>query len=209
MKQGSEYVSNEELLAIILGTGTNNVSVKNLATEILKQFKNVQNLKDANYEQLKRIKGIGDAKACSLLATIELGKRINQKVSNIKDIKMPNVLSVFYYFRYLIGNKKQEHFYCLYLDNKNKVIKEKLLFIGTINYSMIHPREIFKEAYLAGATSIICVHNHPSGNITPSENDKNITKKLIEAGNLLGVKLVDHIIISNDNYYSFLENGNI
>ena len=103
----------------------------------------------------------------------------------------------------------QEHFYCLYLNSGKKVIKEKLLFIGTVNYSMIHPRDIFKEAYLLNAVSIICIHNHPSGDVTPSVNDINMTVNLKNVGELLGIEIVDHIIIGKNKYYSFLENDKI
>lgn len=112
---------------------------------------------------------------------------------------------VYDYYSHKLGNKKQEYFYCLYLDNRKKIIKEKLLFIGTINYSTVHPREIFKEAYLASASAIICVHNHPSGNTEPSKIDIQFTNQLIEAGNLLGIPLIDHVIVGFDRYYSFFE----
>ena len=101
----------------------------------------------------------------------------------------------------------QEHFYCVYLDTKNHIIKDKLLLIGTINQSLVHPREVFKEAYLLSATSIICIHNHPSGNVNPSNNDIIITKQLKEVGKLLGINVIDHIIIGKDSYYSFNDNG--
>ncbi len=106
-----------------------------------------------------------------------------------------------------MSDKLQEHFYCVYLDTKNKIIKDKLLFIGTINQSLVHPREVFKEAYLLSASSIICVHNHPSGNVNPSNNDIVITKQLREVGLLLGINVLDHIIIGKDKYYSFNDNG--
>ena len=106
-----------------------------------------------------------------------------------------------------LNDKQQEHFYCLYLDNSKRVIKDKLLFIGTINYSVVHPREIFKEAYMLSASSIICVHNHPTGNVLPSKQD--LTNNLINIGNIMGIKVIDHVIIGQNNYYSFLENGDI
>lgn len=123
--------------------------------------------------------------------------------------KFNNTSTVYEYFKSKLDGKKQEHFYVIYLDNHTKIIKEKLLFIGTLNYSMVHPREIFKEALLSDASFIICVHNHPSGKSNPSKEDLNITKKILELGNKLGIKLLDHIIIGNDNFYSFYENGNI
>ena len=204
---GVEYLSNEELLAIILKTGTKNFSVKILANNILKQIDNINDLKNINLEKLTKIKGIGKAKACEILASIELGKRINNKIGNINQIKVLSSSSIYDYYKEKLIDKKQEYFYCVYLDTKNHIIKDKLLFIGTINESLVHPREIFKEAYLLSASSIICVHNHPSGNIEPSQNDIIMTKQLKDIGLLLGVKMLDHIIIGNNNYYSFNDNN--
>lgn len=112
---------------------------------------------------------------------------------------------VYEYFRDLLVEKKQEYFYCIYVDTKNYFIDKKCLFIGTINNSVIHPREIFKEAYLLSANGIICVHNHPSGDSTPSKEDILVTRKLSEIGIIHGIKIIDHVIIGRDNYYSFKE----
>ncbi|MEG0026353.1 MAG: DNA repair protein RadC [Bacilli bacterium] len=202
-------LSNEDLLALILATGTREYSVKGLANMVLKEVGDIKKLKDINLLQLTGIKGIGQAKACSLLASIELGKRINTEVDNINNLKFNNSELVFKYFKDKIGSKLQEYFYCLYLDNKKKIIKEKLLFIGTLNHSLVHPREVFKEAYLLSASSLICIHNHPSGNVIPSREDITITEKLSEIGRLLGINVVDHIIVSKNNYYSFFENNQI
>ena len=110
-------------------------------------------------------------------------------------------------FKGKFDDKEQEYFYCLYLDNRKKLKKKKLLFIGTINYSVVHPREIFKEAYMIGAVSIIIIHNHPTGDVNPSHQDIETTKKIIEVGKLLGIKIDDHVIVGQNNYYSFFENG--
>lgn len=204
---GVENLSNEELLAILLKSGTKNSSVKVLASNILKELNSICDLKDITLENLIKIKGIKKAKACELLASIELGKRINQKFHNINQIKIVDSNSIFEYYKHLLGEKKQEYFYCVYLDTKNKIIKDKLLFVGTINEILVHPREIFKEAYLLSASSIICIHNHPTGNVTPSRNDIMITKQLKEVGTILGIQVLDHIIIGKDEYYSFVDNG--
>lgn len=209
IEKGVETLSNEELLAIIFKTGTKGNSAKDLSREFLSKVGNIKNLNNINYEFLNKFKGIGKSKACDLLATIELGKRINREVDTIKNVKLTNSEIVYKFYREKIGDKKQEHFYCIYLDNGKKIINEKLLFIGTINYSLVHPREVFKEAYLLGASAIICIHNHPSGNPIPSRQDYEITNNLIEVGKILGVKVVDHIIICKNNYYSFLENDDI
>ena len=209
INKGVEYLSNEDLLAILLKTGTKDYSVKVLASNILKQLDNISNLKDINLERLIKIKGIGKAKACEILAAIELGKRLNQKIDNLNQIKIYSSNSIYEYYQDKLKDKLQEFFYCVYLDTKNHIIKDKLLFIGTINESLIHPREIFKEAYLLSASSIICVHNHPSGNVTPSNNDIIMTKQLIEVGKILGIKVLDHIIIGDGTFTSLCELGYI
>lgn len=207
--QGTDTLSNEELLAIIFKTGTKGNSAKDLGNELLSKLGNIKKLNDINFEYLKNFKGIGMSKACDLLAAIELGKRINREVDTIKDVKLTNSEIVYKFYKDKLGNKKQEYFYAVYLDTSKKIIGDKLLFIGTINCSLVHPREVFKEAYLLGASAIICVHNHPSGNPIPSKQDYDITNNLIEVGKILGVKVIDHIIIGKNNYYSFLENNDM
>lgn len=206
---GADKLSNEELLSILIKSGTSKYSAKELATIVLKSVDNIGELYNMNYKLLTKINGIGFKKSCVLLAAIELGKRINNYTSSIINQKLNSTTKVFEYYKNKLINCKQEHFYCVYLDNSKKIIHEKLLFVGTINYSIVHPREVFKEAYLYSASSIICVHNHPSNNIFPSNEDLNITKSLVEIGKILGIKIVDHLIIGKNNYYSFLENGDI
>ncbi len=209
IENGVELLSNEELLAIIFKTGTKGKSAKDLGELLLSKVGNIKKLNDINYEYLKNIKGIGQSKACNLLASIELGKRINREVDSIKNVKLTNSEIVYKFYKDKLGSKKQEYFYAVYLDTSKKIIGDKLLFIGTINYSLVHPREVFKEAYLLGASAIICIHNHPSGNPIPSKQDFEITNNLIEVGKVLGIKIIDHIIICKNNYYSFLENNDI
>lgn len=206
---GVESLSNEELLAIIIKSGTRNESSKDIATKLLSNIGGIKKLNDINLELLKRYNGIGNVKACIILATIELAKRINNEIDTIKNVKLTSSDLVYKFYKDKLGNKKQEYFYAVYLDNSKKIIGDKLLFIGTINYSLVHPREVFKEAYLKGASAIICVHNHPSGNVLPSKQDYDVTNNLISVGKILGIKIVDHVIISSNNYYSFLENDDI
>lgn len=209
INNGVENLSNIELLTILLKTGTKDKSAKTLAEEILKEVDSIQDLKNYDIERFSNIKGIGRVKAASILAAIEFGKRINEEHTVLNDLQITNSQLVFNYYRNKIGSKLQEYFYCLYLNSAKKVIKDKLLFIGTINQSIVHPREIFKEAYSLSASSIICVHNHPGGSVFPSKEDIKLTNKLVEIGTLLGVKVVDHVIITKDNYYSFFENNDI
>lgn len=205
---GVENLSDEELLSIILKTGYKDMSVKNLSAYILSSLKGIENLKNVNFHEVKKIKGIGDAKACSLVALAEVCRRMNRKVASLTGVKLNTPDKVYEFYKSKMDNF-QEQFYCIYLDASKKVIEEKLLFIGTANYSLVHPRDVFKEAYLLNASSIICVHNHPSGEVRPSKEDVNLTIRLKEVGALTGVRVTDHIIIGNDEYYSFLENGKI
>ena len=204
---GVSNLNNEELIAILLKTGSKNASAKDLAINLLKEVGGVNKLGEVNYRFLRKIKGIGDAKACSILTAIELGKRIKEADINIYNLQITNSSLVFRHFNNLFYKKKQEYFYCIYLDNRKVVLDTKLLFIGTINQSLVHPREVFKEALLLSASSIICIHNHPSGNIVPSKDDLELTERLVKIGLLMGIRVIDHIIIGNNNYYSFMENG--
>ena len=203
IQYGVENISNEELLAIILKTGTKNKSVKELANEVLITINSLNNLDNININTFDNIGGLGKIKTIELMASIELGRRIFLKNNDNKKIVYDNPYTIYKENLYLFKRKKQEYFYCLYLDSKNNLIERKLLFMGTINRSIVHPREIFKEAYLTSASKFICMHNHPTGDITPSMEDIRLTKSLIEIGKLQGIELVDHLIISDNNYYSF------
>ena len=209
INSGSNTLSNEELLAIILDTGTKDKSAKDLAISVLSKINHISELKDINYQNLISIKGIGISKATKILSLIELSKRINVKLETLNNIKANNSKVIYEYFKDKLMDEKQEYFYCLYLNNKKRIIKNKLLYIGTINQTLIHPRDIFKEAYLLSASAIICIHNHPSGNTAPSKEDIMMTKNLKEVGLIMGINVVDHIIIGKNSYYSFFENGDV
>lgn len=205
LEVGEKSLSNEELLSIILKTGTKNISVKDLSRKILNEIKDISNLKDITYNKLIKIKGIGTVKAIEILASLELGRRVYYR--NVKQkIKLNNTTIVFEYFKNLFINETQENFYALYLNTKTELISYKLLFKGTINTSVVHPREIFKHAFLESANSIIVIHNHPSNNTMPSKEDIELTNKLFEIGNIMAIPVIDHIIIGINNYYSFYEN---
>lgn len=204
---GANVLSNEELVMILLKTGTRKFSVKELAFELLSQSGGVRNLKNMTYQKLIQIEGIGQVKAIEILALIELSKRIQEKVTLPDVLNCASPSNIIGYFHDLFMDKKQEEFYVLYLDNKKKYLDRKKLFVGSINYSIAHPREIFKNAYLISASFIICIHNHPSGDPTPSKEDINLTKSLNEIGNMHAIYLVDHLIIGKDCYFSFYENN--
>ncbi len=206
---GPSHLSDEELLAIILKTGSKKKSAKILAGQLLAKINGIENIKETNMQILTSINGIGETKALTILAVIEFSKRINNTLRFINDLKINSPEIVFNYYREKIGESKQEQFYCLYLDSQKKLIKEKDLFKGTINKSLVHPREIFKEAFLVSACSIICVHNHPSGHLEPSSCDIEFTNELKKMSSVFGLTLDDHVIITNQSFYSFFLNGKL
>ena len=203
---GLEHLSNEDLLAILLGSGTSSLSAKEVALHLLSKLQSLSSLQDESVESLSHIKGIGKVKALLLLASVELGKRVLMKNSN-NHLRYTNPKDIFESVRYLFAGKKQECFYALYFNQKQELLERKLLFMGTVNRSVVHPREVFKEAYLLSASSVICIHNHPSGDVTPSMEDIRVTKALIEIGEMNGIPILDHLVVSDDAYYSFREHG--
>lgn len=205
LKYGRENLSDSELLAIILKTGTKDCNVNELAIKTLKELNGIENLKYISFNALTSIKGIGKTKAIELLTLSELSKRINKKEDKKNKIRYTNSKLIYENNKYLFEDKMQEYFYCLYLNTKKELIERKLLFMGTLNRSVVHPREIFKEAYRLSASSIICIHNHPSGDPYPSKEDILLTDSLIKIGVLNGIPVLDHIIISDNSYYSFYE----
>ena len=209
VKYGVENLSNEELLAIVLKTGSKKCNVKEVANNILCSVKKVEDLKNLRINTLINIDGVGKVKAIELIAAIELGRRVYNENDYNKLISLDNPAVIIDYFNNLFKNKKQEYFYVVYLDSKNKFIDKKLLFKGILNKSLVHPRDIFKEAYLLSACNFICIHNHPSGDATPSSEDINITNNLKQLGIIHGINLLDHIVIGRNNYYSFYENNNL
>lgn len=209
LKDGVEKLNNEDLLAILIKTGTYKKSVKDISLELLKKYGSFTSLKNMTIESLKEVKGIGEVKAIELVAALEFGKRIFLDKDTHTKKRLVNAKDIWEYTKYLFYDKKQEYFYALYFNNKQELINAKVLFMGTINRSVVHPREVFKEAYLLSASSIVCMHNHPSGDTTPSLEDIRFTKSLYEIGNIQGIPVVDHIIVSDTSYYSFYENKNI
>ncbi|MDE5412444.1 RadC family protein [Alkalihalobacterium chitinilyticum] len=206
LADGAKYLSNQELLAIILRTGSKDESVLQLAQRVLQKFDGLTMLKDATVEELKEIKGIGEAKAVEVCAVLELGRRITSlKLEERYVIRSPEDVS-----RYVMEDMRsltQEHFVCLYLNTKNHVLHRETIFIGSLNASIVHPREVFKEALRRSAASFICLHNHPSGDPTPSREDIEVTKRLGECGKILGIELLDHVIIGDRTYISLKEKG--
>ena len=205
-KYGIEALSYQELIAIILRTGNKDKHVLDLSNEVLLNFDNLFELKTATIEELKEIEGIGPAKAIEIQAAIELGKRLTIEERQ----KKGQILSSVDLAEQLILEMKdyeQEHFMVLYLNAKNEVIKKKTLFIGSLNQSVAHPREIFKIAVKTSTARMIIVHNHPSGNPNPSKQDIAFTERIVECGRLMGIDILDHLIIGENSYISLKEEG--
>ena len=203
-KYGPDVLADEELLAILLRTGTKEANAKILAQNILKNIDGITNFNTTSLNELSKIKGIGEVKAITILAALELGKWA-LKINN-NHIKILSNKCVYDLFKYDFINVYQEKFIALFLDIKNNLITYETIFIGTLSNATIHPREIFKAAIKNSASKIIIMHNHPTGNSNPSTADINLTKKLTEIGELMSIPIIDHIIIGYHNYYSFMEN---
>lgn len=201
-EKGVRNLKDAELLAILLGTGYQGKNVIQLAQSILNKYRGRKFL-SLDYSQLIKIKGISQAKACAILAANELVKRR----LGIKDEVLPKIKSVddavaqAIYMR----DKAREHFMTIFLNARNEMIFKKPMFCGTLNANLVHPREIFAKAMECNAASVILVHNHPSGNSEPSKDDLEITKRLIEAGKIMGIDVLDHIIITKTKVFSFKE----
>ncbi|KML38422.1 DNA repair protein RadC [Cytobacillus firmus] len=206
VQNGPESLSNHELIAILLRTGTKDESVLQLANRLLTHFEGLRLLKDASLDEITAIKGIGSAKAIQVLAAVEIGRRISKLTYDDRYIiRSPEdgANYVMHEMRFL----SQEHFVCLYLNTKNQVLHKQTIFIGSLNASIVHPREVFKEAFRRSAASIICIHNHPSGDPTPSREDIEVTKRLAESGKIIGIDVLDHLIIGENKFVSLKEKG--
>ena len=199
-KRGMKSLSDLELLAVILGSGTKGKDVFKVSKEMLKILR--QDFNNISFEKLKSIEGVGDAKASQILAAIEFARRFLTK-DEFKINSAEDVVSI----AEELKTKKQEYFLTLTLDGSNTLIQKRIVFIGTLNESLVHPREVFADAITDRAASIIFVHNHPSGTVNPSKEDIAITDRLVRVGKLVGINVLDHIIISRKGYFSFSENG--
>jgi DNA repair protein RadC len=205
-KFGPEALSAQELLALVIGRGIPKKSVMNIAQELLVKFGNVKAISQATIEELSQIKGIGLAKAAQIKACFELGRReeLEPELKNF-DIKDPE--AVIQAIRASIKDKAKEHFKLILLNPRNKIIGISTISVGTLNASLVHPREVFKDAIMHSAASVVLAHNHPSGDPEPSEDDLKITKKLVDSGKILGIEVLDHIVIGKNIFCSFKERG--
>lgn len=201
-KLGAEALSAPEILALILGQGTKGESVMVIAQNLLREFGSLKGIANASLEELTRVKGIGQAKAAQLKAAFEFSKRLE---NHSDETPLPVIKSPEDAVKVVKGQlkgKKREHFWVLSLDTRNHLINSKEVSIGSLDTSIVHPREVFKEAISASAASVIFVHNHPSGDPEPSEEDIKLTKRLAEVGEIIGIDVLDHIIFGDKNYLS-------
>ncbi|HGQ0455002.1 TPA: DNA repair protein RadC [Streptococcus pneumoniae] len=203
-KEGVEALSNQELLAILLRTGTRQASVFEIAQKVLNNLSSLTDLKKMTLQELQSLSGIGRVKAIELQAMIELGHRIHKH----ETLEMESILSSQKLAKKMqqeLGDKKQEHLVALYLNTQNQIIHQQTIFIGSVTRSIAEPREILHYAIKHMVTSLILVHNHLSGAVAPSQNDDHVTKLVKEACELMGIVLLDHLIVSHSNYFSYRE----
>ena len=202
LREGIDKLSNIELLSIFLRTGTKDLNVLDLSANILYHLNNITDLTRISINELLEVKGIGEAKALTILAAIELGKRIQNYEFNELSFRSP--IEIYRFFKLRVGELMQEHFYVIFLNTKGKVLTYRLISIGTVNSTVCDTKEVLKWAVKLKSSAIILVHNHPSGDINPSENDILITKDIERKAKVLEVAVLDHIIIGK-GYYSFSE----
>jgi DNA repair protein RadC len=210
LKFGSEALSAQEILALILGRGIGGESVMVTAQRLLSGFGSLKGIANASVEELSKVKGIGVAKAAQIKASFEFGKRVEESYlyeKNEKVIRTPE--DVVNLVKTRLRGKKKEHFLSLLLDTRNRLIAISEISVGSLDTSIVHPREVFKEAISASASSCIFIHNHPSGDPTPSRDDIELTKRLIEAGKIIGIEIRDHIVITDKDFISLKGRGDI
>jgi DNA repair protein RadC len=206
LQDGPQHLTEAELLGILLGKGTRKKTAVDLARELLDRYESLQKLFSRSPSELTTVKGIGSAKAAILSAAFELVRRVQSR----KDADRPlfkRSFDVAGYYLPLMRDLRKEVFKVLLLNRANRFIREVSVSEGTLEASIVHPRDVFREALLEPAAGIILIHNHPSGNPTPSEEDLRITKQLVEAGRLLGIKVYDHIILAGESYRSLADEG--
>ena len=204
---GADAISNAELIAILLGQGTPKMNAVELAKLLLRSFGSLEALSNASLAELQQVKGIGQAKAVSLMAAFQLYRNLQKEKAEREIISFRDPASVARAYQPVFGHLMQESFYVILLNTKLERIKDFRITTGTLDASLVHPREVFNPAVKYKAKGIIVLHNHPSGQLTPSAADREITKRLVQSGKILDIPVYDHIIITYDGYFSFKENG--
>ncbi len=205
VKFGEQALSAQELLQLILGRGVAGESVAVTAQKLLAQFGSLQKLAEASIEELSSIKGIGLAKATQIKAAFEIGRRLSTQAPTYKSKELTDPEKVYRLIKSKLKDYYKEHFYIIALNSRNYSIAE--VSVGSLNASVVHPREVFAEAIKNKAASVVFAHNHPSGDPEPSEDDLVLTKRLVESGKILGIEVADHIIVAKDDFFSFKNKG--
>lgn len=206
LKYGSGTLSDVELIALVLRSGGRGSTVRNLAEELLKIFKNYRGIMLADTSELVSFHNIGLAKATSLKAACEIGLRMNTELSPLSSV-VSSPEDIFKVLRKILYAKSKEHLYIVSLDSRLRILSVDLVSVGTVNETLAHPREIYSIAVKKSAVSIILVHNHPSNDPTPSSADIELTQRVFDAGKIIGIKLQDHIVVSDDHFVSIKESG--
>jgi DNA repair protein RadC len=200
-KLGADKLSAQELLALILGRGIAGESVMVTVQRLLEKFENLNNIANASIEELSSVRGIGQAKACQIKAAFELANRWDKSNNpRIKKVNSPE--DAYMEFKNKFRGKQKEYFMALFLDTRNQIIKTVEISIGSLDSSIVHPRELFKEAISSSSASVIVAHNHPSGNPEASKEDIELTKRLVQAGKIMGIEIIDHLIIGDGKFIS-------
>ncbi len=207
IKYGVDSLSDAQLLGIILRSGAEGRSNVDLGRELLEKFGSLAGIEQAGIKELCAVNGIGKAKAAEIKAAIELGRR-HQKPS-LAGASFCSSEDVASYYRPRMKDLKKEMFRCALLDTKNKIIRDEVVSIGSLTSSIVHPRDTFKAAIRESAAAVIFIHNHPSGDTKPSQEDILLTRRLVQAGEILGIQVLDHIIVGDGSHFSFRENGMI
>ena len=206
-KKGVSALSDAELFAIVIGRGSRSENAVDLSNRILKSF-NFDRLGSLSFHELK-LEFKDQVPAMKVVAMFEIFRRTSRLESKGFKVKIKNAEDVYNYFKDTLANKNKEHFIALFLDTKNRIIGEEVVSVGALNSSIIHPREVFNPAIKASASSVVIVHNHPSGDISPSKEDEEVTKMLNEAGRILGIKVLDHVIVGKDGFVGIKEKGGL
>jgi len=206
---GAENLSSAELIAILLSTGTHNMNAVDIGKELINKFDTLEFLSQASLEELQELEGIGPAKAIKLHAAFQLSRNMQKEKAENKIIYCKNPEDVAKIFIPQMGHLKQEIFSIALLDSAGKFLRDREITRGIINASLIHPREVFRVAIKEAATSVILVHNHPSGQLKPSNEDLSITRQLVAAGETIGIPVQDHLIIAGNDFLSLKEAGHM
>lgn len=205
LQQGAGSLSDAQLLAIIIRNGEGGRTALDLGRELLEKFGDLAGISRAGVGEIRSVRGIGPAKAAEIKAAFELGRR--QQKPALAGASFCASSDVAGYFLPRLKDARREEFRCLLLDTKNRVIRDETVSIGSLTASLVHPRDTFTSAVRESAAAVIFVHNHPSGDVRPSQEDILLTKRLVQAGELLGIRVLDHVIVGNDGHFSFRDNG--